>query len=444
MGLRRTILKNVTAITMDGAGSVVRGNLVIESGRIAAIGEGSTPARAGDHLLDCGGLFAIPGIVQAHIHLTQTLFRNRADDLELLDWLRKRIWPFEAAHTEESSFASARLGLVELVSGGTTAILDMGTVRHHDAVFRAAEESGIRYTGGKTMMDLAGEGVPAGLRETTQSSLDASETLAKRWHGRAGGRLRYAYAPRFAVTCTDELLRECASRARALGTPVHIHASENRDEVELVRARTGKGNLEHLEALGILGAPAAVAHCIHLDEGDEARLKKDGATAVHCPSSNLKLASGLCPVPRLLEAGVNVAIGADGAPCNNNLDGLLEMRLAALLQKPLHGPRAMPAATVLRLATVGGAKALGLESEIGTLEVGKRADVAVFDLFMAHTSPYEDPVSAIVYAARAENVRHVLVDGDFLKKDFQLVRVDGRELTQKAGFAFDAIAGRIR
>jgi cytosine/adenosine deaminase-related metal-dependent hydrolase len=443
VGLRRTILRNVTAVTMNPAQPVVRGNLVIETGRIAAIGEPSTTSRAGDDFVHCEGMVAIPGIVQAHIHLTQTLFRNRADDLELMDWLRQRIWPYEAAHDEASSLASARLGLAELVAGGTTAILDMGTVKHHDAIFRAAEESGIRYTGGKTMMDIATDGVPAGLRESTKDSLDEAEALAKRWHGKAMGRLRYAYAPRFVVTCTDELLKESALRAKALGTPVHIHASENRGEIDLVRKRTGKGNLEWLEELGVLGSRAAIAHCVHLDEGDESRLKNGGASAVHCPSSNLKLASGICPVPRLLEAGVNVALGADGAPCTNNLDGLLEMLLAALIQKPLHGPRAMPAAAVLRMATLGGARALGLDKEIGSLEIGKRADLVVLDLLTPHTSPFEDPVSAVVYAARPENVKHVLVDGEFIKRDFRLHRVDTRDVSQKAGIAFEKLAQRM-
>lgn len=440
MGLRRTILKNVTAVTMNAGGEILRGNMVLENGRITAIGEPTSTARAGDDFVHCDGLIAIPGIVQAHIHLTQTLFRNRADDMELLDWLRTRIWPFEAAHTEASSEASARLGLAELIAGGTTAILDMGTVRHHDAVFHAAEQSGIRYTGGKTMMDIAGEGVPAALCENTDASLDEAAALARRWHGKGGGRVRYAYAPRFVVTCTDDLLRESATRAKALGTPVHIHASENRGEIELVRKRTGKGNMEWLEHVGVLGARAAVAHCVHLDEGDEARMKAAGASAVHCPSSNLKLASGICPVPRLLDAGVNVAIGADGAPCNNNLDGLLEMRLAALLQKPVHGPRAMPAATVLRMATMGGAIALGLEKEIGSLEVGKRADIAVLDLLLPQTAPWSDPVSAIVYAARPDNVKHVLVDGEFLKREHRLVRYDTRDVSMKAAAAFDALA----
>ena len=440
MGLRRIIFKNVTAVTVNPSNAVVRGNLVVENGKIAAIGEQNTTTRAGDDVILGDGLVVIPGLVQAHIHLTQSLFRNRADDLELLDWLRQRIWPFEAAHTEDTSLASAKLGLAELIAGGTTAILDMGTVKHHDAVFRAAESSGIRYTGGKTMMDVASEGVPAGLRETTQSSLDESEKLAKAWHGKNNGKLRYSYAPRFVVTCTDELLSESAKRAKALGTPIHIHASENRGEIELVRQRTGKGNLEWLEHLGVLGAPAAVAHCVHLDDGDEARLHKAGASAVHCPSSNLKLASGICPVPRLLAANVNVAIGADGAPCNNNLDGLLEMRLAALLQKPVHGPRAMPAATVLRMATMGGAIALGLEKEIGSIEVGKRADLAVLDLMLPQTAPWSDPVSAVVYAARPDNVKHVIVEGEFLKRDTRLVSWEPRDIAQKASAAFEALA----
>ncbi len=440
MPVKRTILRNLIILPMDDrARTVVDGDIMIENGRLAGVG-GSASSNMWDDVQDCSGLVAIPGLVQAHIHLTQTLFRNRADDLELLDWLKQRIWPFEASHTEATSRASARLGLAELISGGTTSILDMGTVRHHDAVFAAAEESGIRYVGGKTMMDIASDGVPAGLRETTQESLDESAALAKRWHGAAGGRLRYSYAPRFVVTCTDELLRESAIRAKALGTPVHVHASENRGEIELVRARTGKGNIEWLAHLGVLDAPAAVAHCVHLDDGDEERLRGAGASVVHCPSSNLKLASGLAPIPRLLAAGVNVALGADGAPCNNNLDGFLEMRLAALLQKPLHGPKSMTAATVLKMATLGGAKALGLEREIGSLEVGKRADITILDLMMPHSAPWKDPVSAVAYAARADNVKHVLIGGEYVKRDGKLTRVDAREVTVSAVKALETIA----
>lgn len=424
----RTLFTGLTIVTMNDANDVVFGDVLVEDGKILAVGK-APGVRASDEKIECAGQIAIPGLVQAHIHLTQTLYRNRADDLELLEWLRQKIWPYEAAHDEKTSLASARLGLAEVIEGGTTAILDMGTVRHHDEVFRAAQESGIRYTGGKTMMDVAGEGVPARLQETTQSSLDESERLAKAWHGK--GLLRYAYCPRFAVTCTDDLLRESAKRARELGTPVHVHASENKLEVELVRTRTGKGNLVHLRDVGVLSAPAAVAHCVHLDAGDEDVMRVAGASAVHCPASNLKLASGIAPIPRLLAARVNVALGADGAPCNNNLDAFMEMRLAGLIQKPVHGPKAMPAATVLRIATRGGAKALGLDAEIGSIEAGKRADLAIVDLLAPHTAPWKDPISAIVYAARPENVKHVVVDGEILKRDFRLTRVDRQEVAAK-------------
>src|SRR5579859_5939716 len=232
---RRTVFRNVTIVTMNDLQEVVFGDLMVEGDRIRQVG-GPARARTSDKVIDGAGLVALPGLVQAHVHLTQTLFRNHADDLPLLDWLRLRIWPFEATHDEKSSYASARLGIAELLSGGTTAILDMGTVHHHDEVFRAAEEGGIRYLGGKAMMDLPGEGLPQRLLENTRGSLEQSAALARRWHGKGGGRLRYAYCPRFVVSCTDELLAECAKRARELGTPVHVHASESLAEVELVRS----------------------------------------------------------------------------------------------------------------------------------------------------------------------------------------------------------------
>ncbi|MBA3457825.1 MAG: amidohydrolase family protein, partial [Deltaproteobacteria bacterium] len=261
----------------------------------------------------------MPGLVQAHVHTCQTLARGRADDLELMDWLRNVIWPYEASLDEDAMTASAELACAELLLGGTTAILDMGTVHHTDAIFAAAERSGIRATIGKAMMDLPDPQIPAGLRESTAGSLDESARLIQRWHGAANDRLRYAYAPRFVLSCTDELLREVGTQAREKGVRIHTHASENPGEVALVRQRFGKDNIIVLDELGLLGPHACIAHCIHLSAEEKQLLAVRGAHVCHCPSSNLKLASGICPVPELIAAGIAVAIGADGAPCNNNL-----------------------------------------------------------------------------------------------------------------------------
>jgi cytosine/adenosine deaminase-related metal-dependent hydrolase len=419
-----TIFRGGTILTIDDAHRVVAGDVAIVDGAIAQVG-GSYAPRGSDYaVLDCAGCVVMPGLVQAHVHTCQTLARGRADDLELLDWLRQVVWPYEAALDEAAAAASAELACAELLLGGTTAILDMGTVHHTDAIFAAAERAGIRATIGKAMMDAPDPHIPAGLRESTRASLDESARLIQRWHGAAGGRLRYAYAPRFALSCTDELLREVGAQARARGVGIHTHASENTGEVALVRERFGKDNIAVLDELGLLGPHTCVAHAIHLSDDERALLAARGAHVCTCPSSNLKLASGICAVPALIAAGVSVALGADGAPCNNNLDGFEELRLLALLHKPRFGPRALPAPEAVRIATRGGAAALGLADQIGALEVGKRGDVIAVDVTALHTLPAASPWSQIAYAAKSCDVRHVAVDGAVVVRDRALLTLD--------------------
>jgi cytosine/adenosine deaminase-related metal-dependent hydrolase len=374
----------------------------------------------------------MPGLAQAHVHSCQTLARGRADDLELLAWLREVIWPYEAALDEPAARASAELAYAELLLGGTTSVLDMGTVHHTDAIFAAAERSGIRATIGKAMMDAPDPAIPPGLRESTQASLDESARLIARWHGAARGRLRYAYAPRFVPSCSDELLRAVGAEAIPRGVGIHTHASENLGEIALVEARFGKRNIAVLDDFGPLGPHTCVAHCIHLSDAERALLAERGASACTCPSSNLKLASWVCDVPALVAAGVNVAIGADGAACANNLDGLLELRLVALLHKPGRGPRTLPAAEVVRMATQGGATAMGLGAITGSLEVGKRADVIAVDTGALHEVPAEAPWSVVAYAAKAGDVKHVAVDGELVVRDRTLLTLDVAQVRDRA------------
>jgi cytosine/adenosine deaminase-related metal-dependent hydrolase len=308
------------------------------------------------------------------------------------------------------------LGAAELLLGGTTAILDMETVRHTGAAFEALESIGLRATAGKCLMDAASN--PASLREPTERALRESADLCAKWHGAADGRLRYCFAPRFAPSCTGPLLRAVSDLAERAGAVIHTHAAETPLELEMVKRETGNDELAYLESVGISGPRAALAHCVWVDQEGITRLARQRTNVVHCPSSNLKLGSGIAPIPEMLAAGCRVGLGADGAPCNNRLDAFSEMRLAALIQKPRLGPEALPAPQVLELATLGGARALGLETEIGSIEVGKRADLVVLDLEGMHTQPAEaDLVSRIVYSARASDVRHVLVDGRIVVKD---------------------------
>ena len=403
----------------DGAWRVVRADVTVSDGRIETIGKagkgdegGGKGPRPQPQVRDCSGCLVIPGLIQAHVHLCQTLFRGLADDLRLEDWLIRRIWPLEAAHTEETVYASALLGAAELLLGGTTAILGMETVRHTAAAFRALERIGIRATVGKCLMDAHPEGAPIDLVESTDDALADAVALAQHWHGAAAGRLRVCFAPRFVPSCSGPLLRAASDLAERFDAQLHTHAAETIVERETVLRTTGLEEIAYLDSVGIAGRRAALAHCVWIDTHEMDRLARQGTTVVHCPSSNLKLASGVAKIPELLAAGCRVAIGADGAPCNNGLDAFAEMRLAALIQKPRLGADALPAAQVLELATLGGARALGLEDEIGRIAPGRRADLVVLDLSQPHLHPFlGDPVSLIVYSARASDVRDVFVDG---------------------------------
>lgn len=426
------LIKGATVLTLDAEDNRFEGDVFIEGGRIAALGEslGAYEGRTAQ-VIDGRGRVLLPGLVQTHVHLCQTLFRGAADDLSLIDWLKKRIWPMEAAHTAESVYASARLGIAELIRGGTTCALTMETVNHTEAVFTAVEESGFRATVGKCMMDK-GDDVPAALREETDASIANSLALLERWHGKGNGRIRYCFAPRFAISCTRELLERVARLAAERGVLVHSHASENRDEVALVERETGMRNIEYLNSVGLARPQVVLAHCVHLNESEFEILVQTGTQVAHCPSSNLKLGSGIARVPEMIERGISVSLGADGAPCNNRLDMFTEMRTAALIQKALHGAETLPALRVLRMATIDGARAMGLADEIGSIEVGKKADLTLVNLSGLHTTPRPDPVSTIVYAAEASDVETVIIDGKLVMRDGQLITVDEREVRREA------------
>jgi 5-methylthioadenosine/S-adenosylhomocysteine deaminase len=419
--MAKTLIKNVTIVTMDTARRIIRdGAIVADDGIIESVMSGDQVRRDEDfsgEVVDGSGLTAIPGFVQTHIHLCQTLFRGLADDLELLDWLNLRILPFEAAHTAPSMRASALLGLAELIRSGTTTIMDMGSLYHEEQIVEAVEQAGIRAFVGKAMMDI-NDAHPR-FRETSKTSLAATLEQARAWHGSGCGRIRYAVAPRFILSCTDGLLKEAAAMTDDFpGMLFHTHASENRREMEAVRRRCGMDNVEYFDHLGILRSNSCLAHCVWVSDREIGLLAKRKAKVLHCPSSNLKLGSGVARVPAMLGAGIALSLGADGAPCNNTLDMFGEMRLAALVQKPDHGASSMSAETVFGIATIGGATVLGMEKEIGSLEAGKRADIVLLDLRQVwnplDVSGPSSVYSSIVFSGSPANVSAVMADGRWL------------------------------
>lgn len=414
--MSRLLVEGGTLLGLRQPGDVRPGDLYAEGGTIRAVGEEARrlAAVAGEPVekLDAGGKWVLPGFVQAHLHLCQTLLRNGPEELELLPWLERHVWPGEAAHDVETMGISARLGLAECLASGVTAVLDMGSVRHADALFRAAGRAGIRYTGGNVLMDDP-ETTPVNLRARAADGLAETERLRSYWQGRDRGRLRVAVQPRFVVTCTERLLRSAAEYAEEKTLLVHTHASENRSEIDLVRARTGSGNIAYLERMGLLTSRTCLAHAVHLEDGDFKRLADRGTSVAHCPSSNLKLSSGVCPVTDLRAAGVRVALGSDGAACNDRLDPFREMRLAAFLPRSANPPRALSSFDVLRMATWEGADALALPGEQG-LVPGGRADLVLLDPEAGWSMPHDwspEPYGAIVYSMGRENVFATVVDG---------------------------------
>jgi len=416
--MTRLLIEGGTLLGLTTPADIQPGtDLYAEDGRIRGIGpQARHLASATEEGLlvrvDARGKWILPGFVQAHLHLCQTLLRNGPEDLELLPWLESHVWPGEAAHDAETMSVSARLGIAESLSAGVTAVLDMGTVRHSDALFEAAAASGIRYVGGNVLMDDP-ETTPPALRAAAEEGLAETERLREKWHGGGNGLLAVAVQPRFAVSCTDALLRAAADLARDRGLVVHTHASENRAESALVERRTGLPNIEYLDSVGLLGPRTCVAHAVHADERGFRLLAERGTAVVHCPSSNLKLASGVCPVAELRRAGVRVALGSDGAACNNLLDPFREMRLAALLPRVRHPAEPLPAFDVLRMATVEGSAALALEGPPG-LTAGARADLAILDPDVGWSLPDDwssEPYGAIVYSMGRENVWVTVVNG---------------------------------
>jgi len=386
-----------------------------------------------NEIYDVRNLTLIPGFIQTHVHLSQTLFRGLADDLPLLDWLRLKIFPFENAHNENSLRITAQLSINELLMGGTTTFLDMGTLRYGEVVLQEMIDSDIRGFSGKCLIDI-NELYPE-FKSSTENELRDVETLAKNFHNSGEGRVKYSFSPRFVLSCTEALLKETKEIMKDYSRSVyHTHSSESIDEVNEVRKRFHKENIEYFNSIGVLDDHTILAHCVHTSDNERKMLKDRNTRIAHCPSANMKLGSGIAPIPQYLKEGISVTLGADGAPCNNNLSIFNEMRLASLIQKPIHGTEIMDAKTLFRMATIEGAKALHIQNEVGSIEMGKKADLLLIDLD-SYSNSYSDSdetvYSDIVFSSTTENVKSVMVDGKWLVKDRQSLVYDQREIFSK-------------
>ena len=432
---------------MDAARRVLRGDLLVVDDRIAALGDAvpaalrALPGGRAPESFDARGALVLPGFVHAHLHLCQTLFRGLAEHSDLLAWLREAIWPLEAAHTDASMAASVRLGACELIAGGVTCVNDMGTVHHADVLCETLAATGLRGFAGPALMDQ-GEGVPARLLAGAEQALAGALALARR---QKHSRVRVSLAPRFILSCSERLWRDVTEASRAEGLLVHTHLAESPTEGGEVKDAVGSHAAPYFAAHGVLSPRFVGAHGVWLDD-DELRLMKSAdAALVHCPGSNLKLGSGVADVRAWRRTGVRCGLGSDGAACNNRLDTFAEMGLAAGLARVKHRDDPLPARDVVALATCDGAAALGLGAEVGSLEPGKRADVAVVDIARAHHAPFagRDPYTTLVHAARADDVRLTLVDGRVLFANGTHKTLDPERVTADARREAQALLMRM-
>lgn len=443
-----------TLVCMDAARTVKRGDLLVAGERILALGDAvpaalaKLPGGAPSDRFDAAGALVLPGFVHAHLHLCQTLFRGLAEQADLLRWLREAIWPLEAAHTDASLAASVHLGACELIAGGVTCVNDMGTVHHADALGEALAATGLRAVFGPALMDQ-GERVPPRLLEGADRALESALAVADRWHGAAGGRLRVSLAPRFILSCSEPLWRDVTDASRERGLIVHTHLAESPTEGGEVKDAVGSHAAPYFAKQGVLSPRFVGAHGVWLDDEELALFRRADAALVHCPGSNLKLGSGLADVRAWKRAGIRCGLGSDGGACNNRLDSFVEMGLAAGIARVKQGPDGpLSARDVVALATCDGADALGLAHEVGSLEVGKYADVVVVRNDQPHHGPFadRDVYTTLAHATRAADVRLTVVQGHVLYRDgahttlepARCAREAVREATalvQRAGFA---------
>ena len=418
----KLLIRQATLVTVNATDEVLLdADLAIAGDKIVAVGsapQGFVP----DRILDGRDRIVLPGLINTHTHLSMTLMRNYADDLAFWPWLLERVKPLEDHLVPDDVRIGARLGIAEMIRGGTTCFHDM--YFHLDEVADEVANAGLRARVCGALFVNSGQG---------EALLEHAVGVHERWHGKADGRVTVGLGPHSPYLCSTGYLREILAEAKRLDCGLHVHVAETEREVAASREQHGMTPVQLLAELGCFDVPVVAAHGIYVDATDQRLLHDGGATVAHNPGSNLKLANGIAPVQELLEHGINVSLGTDGAASNNNLNLFEEMHLAALLQKWLRrDAEALPARQVLRMATINGAKALGLDAQLGSLEVGKQADAVVLDAAQPHLAPRHDPIALLVYSAQAADVSTVIVNGRILLEERVLTTLDNALLLEQA------------
>jgi 5-methylthioadenosine/S-adenosylhomocysteine deaminase len=428
--MSRILIKNGYVITMDGP-PIEGGYVLIENDRIAYVGREEQKA---DNIINAKGCAVMPGLVNAHTHAAMTLFRGYADDMPLQQWLEEHIWPVEAHLTDNDVYTGTMLACLEMIRSGTTAFADM--YFHMDQAARAVDESGMRASLSYGMIELSDES-----RAVTE--LQEGGRFVRQWNNAADGRITTMYGPHAPNTCSREFLSKVKEQAVKDSARIHIHILETEAELNQMKEQYGMCSVNMLDEIGFLGPDVLAAHCIWLSEGDMDIMAENGINAVHCPVSNMKLASGIAPVTELLSRGVNVALGTDGCASNNSLDMFGEMKTAALLHKVnAMDPSALPAGEVLKMGTSNGAKALGIPA--GILRQGMAADIILVDMQTPGLTPVHEQVSHLIYAARGSDVKTTIVNGQVLMEDGIVLSIDQEKVIEQASLAAKRLADKAK
>ena len=418
------IIRNADIITMTGKRDVItNGEIAIAGSEILSVGpQGSTPVDfKADLEIDAGGMVAMPGFINCHTHAAMTLFRGYADDLPLMKWLNDKIWPLEAKLQADDIYYGTLLACLEMIKSGTTTFADMYFFM--DQVAQAVDESGMRAVLSRGLIGVA----PHGLQ-----SLEENKEFVSRYQGAAGERITTMLGPHAPYTCPPDYLEKVMQAAGELGVGIHIHLAETLSEHQDIIKQYGKTPIQHVDSLGLFEFPVLAAHCVHVDNADIAILAKRNFGVAHNPESNMKLASGIAPVQKMLAAGINVGLGTDGASSNNNLHMMEEMRVAALLHK-VSGmdPTVMPAYDALEMATAAGARVLGLQNQTGKLEPGLKADVILVNFKAPHLYPRHDVCAHMVYSANSADVHTVIIDGQLVMQNRRVLTLNEDEILNR-------------
>jgi cytosine/adenosine deaminase-related metal-dependent hydrolase len=444
------IYEHGTLITMDTQRRVITdGALAVQDGRFLAIDKASALRERfpSEPRTDLRGRTVTPGLINTHVHLAQAMIRGCADDLELLDWLGKRVWVLQGNYTEEDGRASAELCILEMLKSGTTAFVESMLAERYgfDGIANVVLHSGIRAALSKIVMDMGtyatkDNWMHPGMVEDRETSVKNTLAMYEKWNGAGDGRLAVWFGPRTPGGVTPELYREISGLARERNMGITMHLAEVQADRAYLRERYEKSPAEFVEDVGLVGPNVLLVHTVWMDANDIRILARTSTNVAHNPVSNAKLASGIAPIAEMLAAGVNVTLGTDGGPSNNTYDLVRDMRWASYLQKArtLH-PRVTPAEAVLEMATIRGAQALGWEKEIGSLEVGKQADFVVFDLDKPHLTPHRDEVSTLVYAATGADVDTVVIGGKVIVQNRQVLTLDEERILREATERAEAV-----